>query len=582
MSSQFRLRLLPILLAATAAPLFGQTQNPKPSGPPPPVIRATTRLIQVDVVVQNEKGEPVEDLKQEDFSILDQGKPQQVALFPARSAASRERSQLPVLPPRLFSNRFGETGQQAPHSVTVILFDTVNTSISDIPYAREQVIKFLKQLRPGDHVAIYLLGRQLTVLNEFTQDVSSLLHAIERFSGAFSPQLDATNLELTDSATFRSNSYAEEAIASRLKEFLDRISGPLGYSESIGAAWPTCRALEAIANHVASIPGRKSLVWVSGAFPISIGYDKELLFKPVEHRDVVEVIERAARALNHANMAIYPVDARGLMTPALYDAANRTRLSRNPRDDAPLGVPGPDHRIETMIALADRTGGKAFYNTNDMEGSVRRAIEDGQSSYTLGFYPAHRKWDGKFHQLKVQVKEKGLSVRYRKGYFAKAEPADGSLESKRVLDDAVRSPVDWTNLDLHVALGAFEPSSHNLEVQIALDTHELGFEQKDGRWKAKIYVVFVQLGKGNKSLTSEQKTFVLNLKPETYNRWMQNHTEFSVTLALSPEIEALRVVAADASSNSIGTLTIPIKRVLLAETVPTNNPPAEEEPQLLD
>lgn len=170
MSSRFRLPLLPILRAATAAPLFGQTQNPKPSGPPPPVIRATTRLIQVDVVVQNEKGEPVEDLKQEDFSILDQGKPQQVALFSARSATSRERSQLPVLPPRLFSNRLGETGQQAPHSVTVILFDTVNTSISDIPYAREQVIRFLSpgdarrkfieavKLHPGDAVAVRIVA----------------------------------------------------------------------------------------------------------------------------------------------------------------------------------------------------------------------------------------------------------------------------------------------------------------------------------------------------------------------------------------------------------------------------------------
>jgi VWFA-related protein len=587
LSKRFRLSLLTFLLSGVASPLCGQTQNPPPSAPNPPVIRSVTRLVQINVVVRDKKGEPVEDLKQEDFSILDQGQPQQVALFSTQTATPRDHVQLAALPPHVFSNRLDQGGQP-PGSVTVILFDALNTSILDQAYARQQVIKFLKQLQPEDHVAIYVLTTQIKVLNEFTHDATSLLQAIERFSGSYSPQLEAANPEpIADSTAFTTTligqnplqNAMESTIASQLKEFLDGASGRISDFANINRAETTLDAIEAIANHVAPIPGRKSLVWVSGSFPVNIGYDEDTIMQANrEHRNFGEDIDRAARALNHANMAIYPVDARGLMAPQLYNAGNSTRY--NPRAPAQLrGLTSDQKEFDTMILLADRTGGKAFYNTNDIEGAVRRALDDGQFTYTLGFYPTHGKWDGKFHQLKVQVKEKGLTLRYRKGYFAKADPADGSPESKTLLEDAVRSPVEWTNLELQAAVGAFEPSSRNLALQVGLNTRELGFEQKEGRWKDKIYVIFAQLGKGNKPLGSEQQTFDLNLKPETYERFLQIGTKFSGKLALVPEIEALRIVAEDASSSATGTLTIPLKNLLPAESAPAENPPAAQKPK---
>jgi VWFA-related protein len=573
--------LICFLLAWCASPVCAQNppqDKDKSQTQPSAVLKTTTRLVEINIVVQDKKGEPFEGLKKEDFTIRDQGQEQQIAVFATHSATSADRLPIPKLPSNVFTNRFDRAGQP-PGSVTVILFDALNTSILDQVYARQQIVKFLKQLQPQDHVAIYVLTTQIKVLNEFTQDASSLLRAIERFSGSFSPQLDAANPgPIADSASLTSNSAAGATIASQLKEFLDGASGHLSDFANINRAETTTSAIEAIANHVASIPGRKSLVWVSGSFPISIGYDEDTMFQPGrEHRDFGEEIDRAARALNQANMAIYPVDARGLMAPGFYGTSNGNRF--HPRAAAQLRGLVPDQReFDTMILLADRTGGKAFYNTNDIEGAVRRALDDGQLTYSLGFYPTHGKWDGKFHQLKVQVKEKGLTLRYRKGYFAKTEPADGSPESKTVLDDAALSPVEWTNLDVQVALGTFEPSSRNLPVQVGLDTHELGFAQQEGRWKTKVYVVFVQLGKGNKSLGREMETFDLNLKPETYDRLMQSGTKFSGNLTLSPEIESLRVVAEDASSNTIGTLTIPIKKLLPAENPPSGNPATTPKP----
>lgn len=513
----------------------------------------------------------MEGLKKEDFTILDQGKEQQVATFSANSAAMRENGSNPALPQNVFTNRGGGAAAN-PGSVTVILFDALNTAIQDQLYARQQVLKFLRQLHPEDHVAIYVLTTKIIVLNDFTQDASSLLQAIQRFGGYSSPQHDAANPDskAADQSVFLARAPETDPMASRLRDFLDAADGQISDFANIDRAETTTSAIEAIANHVARIPGRKSLVWVSASFPISIGFGGESLVNPGrEQRSFSEKLEHAARALNQANMAIYPVDARGLMTDPHFSAANSVPF------DMRRGTGGfaiDQRNFDTMIVLADRTGGKASYNTNDIEGAVQRAIADGQFTYTLGFYPTHGKWDGRFHELKVRLNEKGLTLRHRKGYFAVPDPLNGSAENQAALDAAIGSPVEWTNLNLQVALKALEPSSHTIEVQVGLDTHELLLVSKDGRWSDTLYVYFGQLGAGDKIITSEKETFGLNLKSETYERLMKSGTRFTGRLVLSEETVNLRVIAQDTGSGAIGTLTIPIKKYLATATSPTGHP----------
>src|SRR6202030_2201050 len=130
--------------------------------------------------------------------------------------------------------------------------------------------------------------------------------------------------------------------------------------------------------------------------------------------------------------------------------------------------------------IADGTGGRAAYNSNDIEGAIRRAITDSEYTYTIGFYPSHGKWDGKFHDLKVRVEDKGLTLRYRKGYFATPEPKDPEADNKENLEAAIRSPIEWTNLDIVTALRTFVPLTRTLTLQVGFDTRELQFTPKDG------------------------------------------------------------------------------------------------------
>src|ERR1035441_8940974 len=128
-------------------------------------------------------------------------------------------------------------------------------------------------------------------------------------------------------------------------------------------------------------------------------------------------------------MAIYPVDARGLMVIQAYQAS----VSDAPSNQLTSWLAAIGNAQITMEELADRTGGKAFYNTNDIAGSVRKAIDDTKVSYVMGFYPEEADIDGKYHELRVQVPgRKGLELRARQGYYAgdKAPVPDAALRSE--------------------------------------------------------------------------------------------------------------------------------------------------------
>jgi VWFA-related protein len=550
-----------LALSAVRAQVQAPSQNP-PRGQATPVLRTTTRLVQINVIVHNKKREPVRNLKKEEFTILDDGKRQKIAAFSAVSADAVDANLIPPLPPNVFSNRKGPAAAN-PGSVTVLLFDALNTPIEDQQYARQQVLKFLRQLQPQDHMAIYVLTTKIRVLNEFTEDTTSLLQAIQKFRGYSAPKENAVNTAPSPvgQSLFLMNRTSTESMTEQLREIFADEDAKINDYVTIRRAATTTRALVAIANHVAHIPGRKNLIWVSGSFPIRIEFDGKSLSSPRRQQaSFDDDLEQAARTLNQANMAIYPVDARGLMTSPHYSAKNEHGLELA----SPIAELGPEQKdFQTMDVLAERTGGKASYNANDIESLVRRAIADGQYTYTLGFYPTHGEWEGKFHELKVHVNhQEGLSLRHRKGYFAVPDPPRGPEENQAALEAALGSPVEWTNLNLDVILKVFDTSAHTVDVQVGLDTRELSLISSNGRWRDIIYVFVGQLGAEGKMITGEKLTFDLALTQETHDQFLKTGTKFSGRVTISPETVNLRIIAQDTGSGAIGTLTIPIKNYL--------------------
>jgi VWFA-related protein len=516
----------------------------------PSVLRATTRLVQVSVVVQDKKGNPVPGLKKTDFSLQDEGVPQEIAFFSGEFEANRPAKPVSV-PANIFSNRFEQAGH-APGAVTAILLDMLNTSFEDQSYARNQAIKFLQLLRPQDHVAIYVLTSRLSVLQDFTSDSSALLRALEQYKGYSSQRLDAANPAAIELPNATSDPHMKQ-----LQDFLNSGMGRISDVANESRANSTSEAILAIANHVSRIPGRKNLLWVSGSFPLAIGFSGYQLTAVDRSRaDFSPELLRAARAVNQVNMAIYPVDARGMMTGVDITAPATTSFDRA---HLPTLSTPDEMNFDSMVLLADRTGGKAFHNSNDFSGALLQALADSESSYTLSFYPSHGKWDGKFHELKVRSTVPGINLRYRKGYFAAPDQVDSEAEGKAALNAASYSPVESTGFDVAVEVTQLRPSSKKvLKFVVGLDVRQLMFREEGNHRKGKLNVVLVQLDAENKSLYAEPRTIDLNYTAQEYNALLRTGITLTRNLPMEPKAAIVRVLVRDTVTGAMGTVTVPV------------------------
>ncbi len=356
----------------------------------------------------------MDDLKKDDFVVSENGKPQQIGFF-RMASADKSGGPLTPLPPHIFSNVIAKN-RDVPTSVVVVLLDLLNTSWTDQLYARKGLLKFLEQLQPQDRVAVFALGHHsLTLLHDYTSDSASLIARLEKATGEIPTALDASTVN--EGAQSELRRLGLDALADADQREADFFTS--------GSIVNTLSTLEAIAQHLAGLPGRKNLIWLSGGFPLTIGFDTvPEIGSTREQRTFTHEIDAAVRALNNSGIAVYPVDARGLMVLPGFDASVRGIPSVGPaRGRSRSAAITANH--DSMKELASRTGGRAAYNTNDLSRAIRQAIDDSSVTYTIGYYSTDERQDGKFREIHVKVDRPHVDVRYRKGYFA-LKPADAT------------------------------------------------------------------------------------------------------------------------------------------------------------
>ena len=530
-------------LLLVAAQLSAQT----PSAPL--ILRSTTRLVQMNVVAQDHKGNPITDLKKEDFEIRDAGQMQKIGLFSMESNAPLPAVSEP-LPPNTFTNRL-EHKSGTPASVSVILLDSLNTKLTDRPYAQAQVVKFLKQIEPRDRIGVYTLGRSLRVLHDYTTDSTELLKRLAGYDGGALPNL--TGSETRSPEALQLDNLLAGRGASRIEgDFytIDRVQG-------------TLRAIEFIANHLSAIPGRKNLIWVSGGFPLMIGYDNlSLHADPARiQRTFSEEIDRTVRAMNNANLAIYPVDARGLVTDSRYSAERRGSANRKKASMPKSTMARVNKNQDSMRELASRTGGRAYLHTNDLSKAIREAVQDARVTYTLGFYPIAEKFDGKFHELKVKVNRPGASLRYRKGYFDVSEQPQDEKTRKTELNDAVWSPLEASGIGLVVNIQRDPAKPKTMNVFVKIDARAISLEQQGERWAGRLDMLFVQKDDRGGQFNGTSDTMELQLQRANYEKVSKDGLTYKKAVEMASQANQLRVVVRDAASGTIGTVTIPFREI---------------------
>jgi VWFA-related protein len=545
------MRKLFAVAALLAAQIGAQPPTDKKEAQPQdkaPVFSSTTHLVQVNVIVRKH-GEPVTDLKKEDFRLYDNGKQQTISTFSVESSNGKLPASPIKLPPGVYTNKLvAKPG--TPQSVTVILLDTFNTHLQDQMFARQQVVKFLQTIRPEDRVALYVLGGNgLKVLHDYTTDSTDLLRALNAFSDGKT---------LPDLSQDQNMSFGTDMIS--LNRWMT--SGGTGMERDlymINRVTGTLDVIEFIANHLSSLPGRKNLIWVSGGFPLTMGFNSIQEFNDPtrEHRTFSEEITRTVKAVNNANVAIYPVDARGLVADSRF-SADKQKVDLRPK----LSMGPIVENQQTMEEMASRTGGKAFYNTNDLKNAIREAIADASTTYTLGFYPADEHYDGKFHKFNVKAEHAGFGydVRYRKGYFDFQNKPTDDKARKAEIRDAVLSPLDSSALGMVIQTRRIDkPAPNSMEMVIYVDPKGIGFQPTGDRMNCKVDVFFVQKNDRGNQFNGKDDTITLALTKENYDKVMTEGLSYHQVVPLVPQATQLRVVVRDDASGTLGSVTVPLK-----------------------
>lgn len=579
-----RIRRTLVSLAALAFSIPGvhsqttQNQSRGSAGLTPqgtaPVIRTTTRLVQVSVVVTDKKGLPVTGLKKDDFTVLDGKDPQKIAIFSAEAPVTSSQP-VRTLPPNIFTNRRDKLGEP-PGSNTIIFFDALNTRLQDQAFAREQVLKFLRTIQPQDHFAIYALANpnQIEILHEFTQDDAALVRAIKEYS------VKQPDLELVP--------YADAMEFTGVPAVVLPVA-PIGATDQADYAryqvYPEVSALIHIANHVAGIPGRKNLIWISGGVTLmrdqhlpnrvrlsDMGYQ---LGKPEYAETEEELLRAVVESCNVANTVMYAVDVRGLRGVASADpsqgavAGRASSINVNPMTSTGVAMRGLSAQEDVRFIyriLADQTGGTAFYGNNDLTEGMAKAFDDGRYAYTIGYYPDHGAWDGSFRKIQIKVSEEGLHTRYRDGYYATPDNA-GPADEEKQMQEAANSPLDSNALSMMVSGRHVQPmTKRELEFQVGVDVAQLLLDHTGGHWKGGIDLAFVQRDDKLEVIAADKKRVDLDFTDKQYQSLLSVGAIFERHLELLAEAKDVRVIVRDAGSGQIGTVTVPLKAFFPAGT----------------
>lgn len=521
----------------------------------PQAIHVTSQLVEINVVALDRAGQPVVDLTKDDFEILDNGKSQEVRVFALETKPEHEASPA-LLPANVFSNRVLGKVAVAP-GVSVVLFDLLNTEFADQANAKQQLLSLMHKMPSGERIGVYVLGREVSVLHDFTDDPRQLAAVLAHFEGRPSSGLADVGGTATRPVGDAANRFAE---AERLLKGAQNVQKDYF---NVDRATITLNAIKAIARYLARQPGRKSLVWISGSFPFTLGVSQQDLDEMAkdspnrERGSFQKLFESAMLAVSDANMAIYPVDARGLIPSSLYDAGNgagsSNAYSRNDERNRPLDGPA---NLDTMENLANKSGGRAFFNSNDLQQSVSAALADNRLTYTLAFAPASAP-DDKFHALKITVRRKDVSLRYRHGYLA-ASRSLRSADPRTILEDAVASPLEASAIGIVVKAEAPKSPGGPWHLVTTVDTHDVAVAEQDGKRVGNLQVLYSVQAETGKELAGTLDNVNLDLKPEVWARIAADGLPMTKEFKAPPNAVKVRIAVRDASTGRVGSVSIPL------------------------
>jgi len=535
---------------------------------PEDVVKVKSNLVNIDVIVKDKKGKYVSDLKPEDFTITEDGRPQKLEFFDAPIVRIEVRK--PGEPVVAEAPATTTAATTATRNYVALVLDSQTTDITNLKPVREGAIKYIReQVTDADAVAILSVTNGLQMLQPFTQDKAKLIASIEQLG---SP--DAKTFEHKDLAENIGN--IREFL--RTNESLGPITSPSGGSAaarimiaravlaqfirlrtalSLQQARPVLAALAAIAEGLRPIPGKKTVVLFSQGFVTPAVLDWQ--------------VQSTIDIANRANVAIYIIDSAGLragapasgsLVPASPLAGVSAITNQEQRIRAVGGETvfdnvrqeGQSREYDILYRISGDTGGKFLKGNNDIGQGLERINQEIQARYTLAYRSTNQNFDGTFRKVKIEVRRPDTQIISRSGYYA-IPPEEIVLlsPSDKKLLAGVAAAEASPGLPLFVSLTPFRTREGLYTVPLAIEVppSAVKFERKGDKNSMQLEVLGVLKTTSDRALSRLGGNFDVNLSADDYNQILNNNIFYRQDLQLTSGDYTLEVIVRDKQSGKI-------------------------------
>jgi VWFA-related protein len=525
---------IPAVIVVTALALGSQ--------PPQGQVKfqVTSQLVIVNVGVQDRSGRPIENLKAENFAVLEDDKPQKISVFeyqrlesepvppPAPAAAPSEKA----LARAAISTSAPGQIRYRDRRLILLFFDFSSMALAEQMRAQQAANKFLQQqMTPSDLVSIMAFSTRLQVLQDFTADRDRLAEVIRSFHIGEASELAAEGVTAEDeNAPDTGAAFTADETEFNVFNTDRKLS-----------------ALESAAKMLSSLPEKKALVYFSS------GVGKTGVENQSQLRATVNAAVRA-------NVSFYPIDARGLVASAPAGDASQASPSGSGMYSGSAQRQRSarfNDQQETLYTLAADTGGKALLDNNDLSLGIRQAQQGVSSYYVLGYYSTNPALDGRFRRIRVRLASQPTArLDYRSGYFAPKQFRDyTSSDKERQLEEALLLGDPITDLSLALEVNYFRLGRDRYFVPVAVKIpgSEVELARKGGNETTVLeFIGQVRDAKGSLAGTVRDNIEV-KLKGDNLDQLGRKHIQYDGGFTLTPGQYTLKFLCRENITGKMGT-----------------------------
>jgi len=528
---------------AQAAPPVGETPMPR--------IISRANLVLVPTVVTDKSGVHIKGLTKDDFYVSENGAAQKVSVF-------EEITTQPGVIRRVDPNDTGFTNAVTPEAktqrLTMIVLDTLNTRFEDQVQARREILKFIDEtLQSEEPVALMTIGSSgLNVLNDFTTDPKVLAAAVKKVRGQLSTaeksEGERADLEsvLENQRQFGRAPVSQGQISDELYGFTGGVFDRFEQQQQNVGVELTLRALRQIAESFAGVPGRKSLIWVTGGLPFIADDPSSFDFR---NGDLVPLYESAWNALNESQISVYPLDMGGLFNSGFVSPRfRRATRSRRAIDS-----------VSNLETLAKMTGGKLCEFKMNLGGCYNDTQKDANHYYLIGYYTDLTKGKKGWRKLEVVVSRPSVQVRSRSGYYVPEKEPDPKKAQREDMDTAITSPTDFTAVPMLVRWTGREADGN--KVRLNFEFHVAGqgvtIDEDRGNLMSLLFAAFAKV-----SSRGVAGDFVKELEGKlpnaTVEKVLAQGVVYDGSISVPPGKFIVRFIVRDNLSARMGTVSVPV------------------------